>query len=103
MLKDIKQHMIQHESSYRGWLEKQGVGARDNVASSPRSYVSYLNSTSKLIDEPISSANLSSEADVERIAKRIVGMRAPKSLRNYKSAMRQYAAMVSAGAYPRSL
>jgi hypothetical protein len=92
--------MIQHESSYRGSLQRQGVGARDNVASSPASYVSYLNSTSTLIDEPISPENLSSEADVERIARRIAGMRAPNTLRNYQSAMRQYVAMVSAGAYP---
>jgi hypothetical protein len=92
--------MIKHESSYRRWLQQQGVGARDNVASSPASYVSYLNSTSKLIGKPISTEILSSEADVERIARQIAGMRAPNTLRNYKSAMRQYVAMAKAGAYP---
>jgi len=48
--------MIQHESLYLEFIQQQGVGSNDIVASSPASYVSYLRSTSKLIDADINPA-----------------------------------------------
>jgi hypothetical protein len=45
----------------------------------------------------ISPAVLSSEDDIEKLARSIKGLRAPKTITNYKSAMRQYLAMVQAG------
>jgi hypothetical protein len=89
--------MIVHESSYLRWIQQQGVGNNDRVASSPRSYVSYLNSVSELIGSDMSPAVLHTEENVLGIARRLEGKRADATVRNYKSAMRQYVAMVEAG------
>jgi hypothetical protein len=89
--------MILHESAYYRWMHKQGVGRNDRVASSPASYVSYLNSVGRLLGTDISPRILSREEDVLRIARRLEGQRAENTIRNYKSAMRQYVAMVAAG------
>lgn len=89
--------MIVHRHQYYEWIESRGVGSNDIVASSPDSYVSYLNTVSELIGKDISPGNLSTEQDIERIAHSIEGLRAPKTIANYKSAMRQYVAMIRAG------
>lgn len=89
--------MIIHKSQYYAFITLRGVGSHDLVASSPDSYVSYLNIVSELVGKDISPAVLSSEADVEKLARSIAGQRAPKTINNYKSAMRQYVAMVQAG------
>ena len=87
--------MIQHEGQYLEYIQRQGVGANDKVASSPKSYVSYLNGVSLLIGADVSPALLHSEEDVERVANKLQGQREPGTIRNYTSAMRQYVAMVS--------
>jgi hypothetical protein len=87
--------MIQHESRYLAYIRRQGVGRRDQVASSPASYVSYLNSVSCLLHDDISPVLLHSEEDIRRIATELQGQRAAATIRNYKSAMRQYVAMVN--------
>lgn len=66
------------------------------MASSPASYVSYLNSVAKLTNSDVSPAVLRTERDVQSIARRISGKRADNTIRNYCSAMRQYVAMVEA-------
>jgi hypothetical protein len=86
--------MIIQKDDYYCWIQNQGVGSKDKVASSPDSYVSYLNSVSKLLEENISPRNLSREEDVLRIARQLRGRRADGTIQNYKSAMRQYVAMV---------
>lgn len=85
---------IEHETRYREYIQEQGVGSNDLVASSPNSYVSYLRSVSQLLGETISPALLNCEENVEQIADRLKGNRAKNTIRNYKSAMRQYVAMV---------
>jgi hypothetical protein len=92
-----RSNMILHKNQYYAFITSRGVGSNDLVASSPDSYVSYLNTVSELIDKDISPALLSSEADVEELARSIRGQRAPKTINNYKSAMRQYVAMVQSG------
>ena len=86
--------MIIQKDDYYRWIQDQGVGAKDKVASSPDSYVSYLNSVSELLEEDISPHNLSSEKDVLRIARQLRGRRADGTVQNYKSAMRYYVAMI---------
>lgn len=93
--------MIAHKETYYLWIEARGVGANDAVASSPDSYVSYLNSVSELIGRDISPRTLANERDIELIADEISGRRSPKTINNYKSAMRQYVAMVQAGIVPK--
>ncbi len=88
--------MIHHESLFLGFIASRGVGINDIVASSPASYVSYLNSVSKLIGSDITPALLRTEDDVRNIARRISGDREEATIRNYCSAMRQYVAMVKA-------
>ena len=82
-----RKDMILHKSQYYAFIESRGVGSNDLVASSPDSYVSYLNTVSELIGNDISPAVLSSEADVEKLARSIAGQRAPKTINNYKSAI----------------
>lgn len=89
--------MIVYESFYSRWIQQQGVGNNDCVASSPRSYVSYLDSVSQLIGRDISPVVLQTEEDVLRIARKLEGKRADATVSNYKSAMRQYVAMVEGG------
>jgi hypothetical protein len=85
--------MIIKEYQYRQWIVDRGVGQNDRVASSPDSYISYLNSVSESIGEDISPSLLSSEADVDKIANRITD-RASNTIQNYKTAMRRYVEMV---------
>lgn len=91
--------MIVHEPAYRLWLQRRGVGQKDRIADSRASYVSYLRSTSEIIGEQISPALVSSERDVQRVVRRLSGTRSPNTIRNYTSALRQYAAMIEAGAH----
>ncbi len=86
--------MIEHESQYLEFIRARGVGANDRVASSPDSYVSYLKSVSKLLAQDITPALLRSETDVKAILRKIARRRAPKTISNYRSAMRQYVAFV---------
>lgn len=92
-LRSIKKCMIVNESQYRQWIVDRGVGQNDRVASSPDSYISYLNSVSESIGEDISPSLLSSEADVDKIANRITD-KASNTIQNYKTAMRRYVEMV---------
>src|SRR5437879_1967673 len=87
--------MILNQREYRDWIQKRGVGANDRIASSPDSYVSYLNGVSDLLGIDISPKTLASEEDVLALERRLEGKRAPATVRNYKSAMRQYVAMVA--------
>lgn len=86
--------MIQHEEQYLEYIQRQGVGANDRVASSPKSYISYLNSASRLLGKDISPMFLHSDEDVERVVGLLRGRREPNTIQNYGSALRQYAAMV---------
>lgn len=86
--------MIKNERKYLEWIEKNGVGSNDKIASSTKSYISYLNTVSKLIGEDISEKNLFNENCVEIISERLKGLRSEKSISNYKSALRQYVRMV---------
>ncbi len=85
--------MIINKSQYCQWLIDHGIGRNDRVASSPDSYISYLNSVSRLIGEDISPSLLSSKADVDTVAARIKD-KAVRTVQNYKTAMRRYVEMV---------
>ena len=86
--------MIKNEANYFQWLEQNGVGKKDNVASSPKSYISYLNTVSQIIGEDISEKNLYSENCIFAMEEKLKDARSAKSISNYKSAMRQYVKMV---------
>lgn len=95
MVKQIKKNiMIKNEQQYLKWIENNGVGSNDKVASSTKSYISYLNSVSKLIGEDISEKNMFNENCIDVISKKISGMKSEKTISNYKSALRQYVRMV---------
>lgn len=88
--------MILHERDYFEYIQKQGVGDNDQVASSPKSYISYLNSVSRLIKKDITPNILRSEEHIKNILNQIRNERADNTIRNYGSAMRQYVNMVKA-------
>lgn len=85
---------IQFEKRYLEYIQHRGGGSKDQAASSPESYVTYLRSVSRLLGQTISPLLLRSELDVARIARKLESKRAPATIRNYCSAMRQYVAMV---------
>lgn len=82
--------MIVDELRYCDYIQEQGVGANEKVASSVKSYLSYLNSVSRLLDEKIDSNLIRSENDIKKILYSLKGKRAEKTLNNYKSALNQY-------------
>ena len=86
--------MIQHNDRYLEYIQQRGVGDNDRVASSPASYVSYLNSVSMLLGVDISPELLHSDDDIDSVVTRLQGAREASTIRNYASAMRQYVAMV---------
>ena len=86
--------MIEYQELYVRFITLRGVGSKDHVASSPKSYVSYLNGVSKLLNQDITPVTLRSEDDVSNVLQRLSGRRAESTLRNYRTAMRQYVAMV---------
>jgi len=86
--------MILHQERYLEFIRGKGVGKNDLVASSPESYLSYLRSVTRLLGGDITPDMLRSDSDVERAARALEGQRKPKTINNYKSAMRQYVAMV---------
>lgn len=86
--------MIKYEREYLSFIRAKGVGSNDHVASSPASYISYLNSVSEILGADITPSNLRSEADISFIIKKIGNQRASKTISNYRSAMRQYVAFV---------
>jgi hypothetical protein len=87
--------MIQHEERYLEYIQQQGVGDNDQVVgATPRSYVSYLNGVSRRLKADISPALLNGERDIVRIASRLKGLCADRTIGNFASAMRQYVAMV---------
>ncbi|WP_226685268.1 hypothetical protein [Shewanella indica] len=85
---------IQYQAEYIRFIVSRGVGSNDRVASSVDSYLSYLRSVSHHLNIDISPETLSSERDVQRLANELEGVRRPRTIGNYVSAMRQYVAMV---------
>jgi len=87
--------MIHYQKEYYNYIEVMGVGENDIVKSSPDSYISYLNSVSKIIGKNISPNLLKIEKDVTDIMSHLHGQRADKTIQNYCSAMRQYVNFVN--------
>jgi len=87
-------YVIKYENEYRNFIESRGVGSNDKVASSVDSYVSYLNSVSKILSKDITPELLASESDVEEICTELYGKRADSTIGKYKSAMNQYTTFV---------
>lgn len=85
--------MILHQEQYLEFIRAKGVGKNDQVASSPESYLSYLRSVARLLNGDITPDLLRTDLDVERVASLLEGRRKRRTINNYKSAMRQYAAM----------
>jgi len=86
--------MIEHQFKYQQYLKTQGVGSRDKVADSIKSYLSYLNSVSNYLNITIGPKTLSSEQDVVNLSIKLRGKVSDKSIKNYGSAMKQYVSMV---------
>mgnify|MGYP003576227671 CR=1 FL=1 len=86
--------MIVNERQYVDWIKAHGVGQNDRVASSPNSYVSYLNAVSDITGIDISPRTLATDQDVANVVSLLTGKRASGSINNYKVAMRHYVAMV---------
>jgi hypothetical protein len=87
--------MVQFKTEYLDFIVKNGVGAKDWISSSPKSYISYLTTISNLLCKDITPEILAKEEDVEIIASALKGWRNPATIRNYKAAMRQYVQMVN--------
>ncbi len=82
--------MIVFEKEYIEYITGKGVGQNDNVASSPKSYVSYLNGVSRLIEQDIAPDTISDSNAINEIIILIGGRREESTLANYKTALRHY-------------
>ena len=82
--------MIEYENEYEKFIMLHGVGSNDIVASSPKSYIRYLQSVSTLLNQNISPKLIQNEESLDEIIHRIEGLRAKKTLLNYKTALNQY-------------
>ncbi len=87
--------MIKRENEYIQWLEINGIGDNDKIASSPKSYVSYLKSVSRIIEKDISDEFLKSYTDVDEVIEKIRDKAASSTISNYKTALRRYVDMVA--------
>lgn len=86
--------MIQHQSQFESYIKVAGVGSRDSVADSVKSYISYLNSLSRHLGIEVSPKTLRSNTDISTLEKSLRGKVSDKTIQNYKAAMRQYVSMV---------
>jgi len=89
--------MIKYQAEFEGYIRDNGVGSNDRVADSVKSYVSYLNSVSKYLGISINAKVLSSENDIDILSDQLTktGKVSVKTMKNYRSAMRQYVNMVN--------
>ena len=60
-----------HNDLYLDYIFSRGVGSKDIAASSPASYVLYLNSVSKLLNSDITPQILRSEIDISNITRKL--------------------------------
>lgn len=86
--------MIKFEKEYEYFIEKNGVGSNDIVASSIKSYISYLNSVSRHLKITIAPETLRTMLDIETLSSQLKGKVSDKTIKNYGSAMKQYVKMV---------
>ena len=87
--------MIEFENQYLKFIEDKGVGAKDKVeGASPRSYVSYLNSVSKILKLTISPKTMKNDTDVSNFLIKLKDTRKDNTIKNYGSALKRYAEMV---------
>lgn len=88
--------MIEYKKQYEAYLIKNGVGINDIVADSKKSYISYLNGTSKYLDIDINQCTLSTETDIQNLSVQLSETKkiSVKTIKNYISAMRQYINMI---------
>ena len=88
--------MIEYQKEYETYLKKHGVGSKDLVADSIKSYISYLNGVSRHLDIDINPNTLSSETDIQKLSTQLSETKkiSEKTIKNYISAMRQYINMV---------
>lgn len=87
--------MIKYEKEYVLFLKKNGVGSNDKVASSVKSYISYLNSVSKYLNITIGPETVRTIDDINNLSSQLIGKVASKTIKNYGSAMKQYVQMVA--------
>ncbi len=86
--------MIRHRQQYLEFIRQQGVGERDLVADSRKSYVSYSDSVSEELGIEIGPHTTGTYADVDHLLSELEGRRAKKTISNYRSVLRQYVKMV---------
>ncbi len=89
--------MIQYQNEYEIYIDKKGVGSKDVVASSIKSYISYLNGVGRHLNIDISPKTLSSENDINTISGQLSKIQkvSDKTIKNYISAMRYYVVLVN--------
>ncbi len=82
--------MIEYENEYRNFIIQQGVGKNDIVASSPDSYIGYLQKVSDLLNQDMSPGLIQNEEVINKIIQGLGGLRAKSTLSNYKTALNKY-------------
>ena len=87
--------MVKFLHEYEYFIEKKGVGSNDKVASSIKSYSSYLNSVSNYLNITVGPDTLRTIFDIISLSSKLKGKVSDKTIRNYGSAMKRYIQMVA--------
>lgn len=87
--------MVKYPNTFREYIEAQGVGQNDVVASSPDKYSQILATTSKILQVAITPATLRSDTDVDALCQQLTQHRAVSTIADYRSVFRQYVSMVN--------
>ncbi len=86
--------MILHQDKFETYIRAEGVGQNDRIADSVKSYVSYLNSVSRHLDMSVTPSTLRTPENIQNICLKLAGKVSKKTINNYRSAMKQYIAMI---------
>jgi len=89
--------LLVHRKKFEQYISERGVGSKDKVADSVKSYVSYLNGVSKHLNIEINPDTLSTQSDIEELSSRLHGKVSPRTLHNYRTAMKRYIEMLQEG------
>ena len=91
-------HTLQHREQYEEFLTSTGVGSKDTVANSVKSYVCYLGTVSRYLGVQINPKTLCTENHVVELGRQlaVTNQVASTTVEKCKTAMRRYIEMVNA-------
>lgn len=88
--------MVSNTQQFLHYIQNNGVGRKDKVASSPKKYIRTLHIIADLLQVNIAPSTLRCEADIARFDQLLVNLRHKSTRGDYRAVMRAYIKMVAA-------